>query len=141
MDSSQALTSLRRHITARTDARVVVGGQLSGHQGAMPGVLEEALLPLQDGRPLYVAAGFGGAAAAIARVLGRDVPDWAPPDFPSGADAASVALQQLTDVAANTVATEDGLEDAERRQLAVTRRPGDIAALVALGLSRLQRRL
>lgn len=141
VDPSQALTSLRRHITARTDARVVVGGQLSGHQGAMPGVLEEALLSLQDGRPLYVAAGFGGAAAAIARILGRDVPDWAPPDFPSGADAASLALQQLMDVAANTVPTEDGLEDAERRQLAVTHRPGDIAALVVLGLSRLQRRL
>lgn len=141
VDPAQALTALRRHITARTNARVVVGGQLSGHQGAMPGVLEEALLSLHDGRPLYVAAGFGGAAAAIARVLGRDVPDWAPPDFPTGAGAASVALQQLTDVAASTVPTEDGLEHAERRQLAVTHRPGDIAALVVLGLSRLQRRL
>lgn len=140
VNPSQALTALRRYITARTDARVVVGGQMRGHQGAMPGVLEEALLSLQDRRPLYVAAGFGGAAAAVARVLGRDVPDWAPPDFPSGADAASVALRHLTDVAAEAVVVEDGLEDAERRQLAVTHRPGDIAALVVVGLARVQRR-
>jgi hypothetical protein len=140
VDPSQALTALRRHITARIDARVVVGGQLSGHQGAMPGVLEEALLSLQDGQPVYVAAGFGGAAAAVAHALGRDVPDWAPSDFPSGADRASVGLRHLTDVASHALPAEDGLEDAERRQLAVTHRPGDIAALVVVGLARLHRR-
>ncbi|MGY1844443.1 hypothetical protein [Modestobacter sp. SYSU DS0875] len=140
VDPPMALTALRRHIAAHTDARVVVGGQLTGHQGAMPGVIEEALLSLQSGQPIYVAAGFGGAAAAIARALGRDVSDWAPPDLPAGADAASVAVQQLTEVAANAISTEDGLEDAERRQLAVTHRPGDIATLVVLGLARLQGR-
>ncbi|MGY1846092.1 hypothetical protein [Blastococcus sp. SYSU DS1021] len=140
VDPAQALTALRRHITARTDARVVVGGRLAGHQGAMPGVIEEALLSMQSGRPLYVAAGFGGAAAAIARALGRDVPDWAPPNFPEGADAASAALQQIAEVTADAVPTEDGLEDAERHQLAVTHRPGDIATLVVLGLARLQGR-
>lgn len=101
---------------------------------------QEALLFLQGDQPVYVADGFGGAAD-VARALGRDVPDWAPPYFPSGADAASVALRHLTDVAADAVAAEDGLEDAERRQLAVTHRPGNIASLVVVGLARLQRRL
>lgn len=137
-DPAQALTALRRHITARTHARILVGGQLTGHQGAMPGVIEEALLSLQRGQPLYIAAGFGGAAAAVARALHRDPLDWAPPDFPAGADAASTALRRLPATADQATPADDGLHDAERRQLAATHRPGDIAALAVLGLARLR---
>src|SRR5437762_14359 len=86
-----ALSAMRRHVTALTDARVLVGGRLSGYAGTMPGLVEEAILSLQHRQPVYVAGGFGGAAAAIARVLGRDDLTWAPPGFPADSDSAGDA--------------------------------------------------
>jgi hypothetical protein len=134
-DPAQALTGMRRHITSICDARIVVGGRLTGYQGTMPGVLEEALLCLRAGKRLYVAGGFGGAAAALTRVLGYDDHGWAPEGFPAGADAAATALAAVASAALGGV-PGNGLTDAERAQLAATHRPGDIASLVVTGLSR-----
>jgi hypothetical protein len=137
-DSRTALTALRRHITGRTHARIVVGGRLSGYQGSMPGILEEAIFSVAAGQPLYVAGGFGGAAASIARALDRDDQSWAPPGFPTGADSDPVrqALQQLRQTQQEHPAPDDGLTDIERRQLAASSRPGEIATLVVTGLAR-----
>jgi hypothetical protein len=132
-----ALSGMRRHVTALIDARVVVGGRLSGYAGTMPGLVEEAILSLQNRQPLYVAGGFGGAAAAIARVLGRDDLTWAPPGFPIDSESAGDALRQLTSVHMAEGEAADGLSDQERHQLAATHRPGDIASIVVLGLARL----
>ena len=135
VDVARSLTSLRRHVTGLTNARVVVGGQLADYQGTMPGVIEESLLSLRARHPLYVAGGFGGAAAAVAAALGYDDLGWAPRDFPAFVDNASDSLTQVTELAKAGLAS-DGLDSASRRQLAVTHRPGDIAALVVSGLSR-----
>jgi hypothetical protein len=134
-DAATALSAARRHITRSCDARVVVGGRLTGYQGAMPGVVEEALLSLEAKQPLYVAGGFGGAAAAIARTLRHEAYTWAPPDFPAGAQAESEALDLVAAAGAEGVA-DDALSAEERAQLATTHRPGDVASLVVLGLSR-----
>ncbi|HET9733500.1 MAG TPA: hypothetical protein VFP54_12575 [Acidimicrobiales bacterium] len=135
-DISAALTGMRRHITGRCDARVIVGGKLRGFQGTMPGVIEEAILSIQAGQPLYIAGGFGGAAAAVARALGRQDNPWYPPDFPDGADEQEAALAQLRAAATAMPPPADGLSDSERHRLAATHRPGDIAALVVTGLGR-----
>jgi hypothetical protein len=137
VDGPIGLTALRQHITEITDARVLVGGQLSGYQGAMPGVIEESLMTVQAGQPLYAAGGFGGAAAAVAKALGYDELTWAPPDYPAQIEDARGPLDKLAELAAGGL-SPDGLEDAERAQLAATHRPGDIAALVVSGLSRLR---
>jgi hypothetical protein len=136
-DPRGAFSALRRYITAFTDARVVVGGRLGDYAGAMPGVIEEAVLSVRQRQPLYVAGGFGGAAAAIARVLRRDDLDWAPTDFPAGAAAAEPALRQLAAAQLDHGDVADGLGDEERRQLAATHRAGDLASTVVLGLARL----
>jgi hypothetical protein len=135
IDRPRALSGLRRHVTEVTRARVVVGGQLTGFQGAMPGVVEEALLSLKAGHPLYAAGGFGGAAAAVAAALGHDDLAWAPPGYPAFAENAAEPLAQVAELAAAGLAA-DGLDAESRRQLAVTHRPADIAALVVLGLAR-----
>ena len=136
VDVPNGLTALRRHITSICDARVVVGGQLSGFQGLMPGVIEESLMTVKAKQPLYVAGGFGGAAAAVANALGYDDLAWAPPDYPAQIEDVRTALDDLTELAAAGLSA-DGLEGVERSQLAATHRPGDIAALVVSGLSRL----
>lgn len=135
VDPAFALTAMRRHVTASCDARVVVGGRLSGYQGTMPGVIEEALLSLKARRRLYVAGGFGGGAAAIARALGYDDLAWAPPEYPADAAAVADALNAVTQAAADGI-KDDRLSSDERAQLATTHRPADIASLVVLGLSR-----
>jgi hypothetical protein len=132
-----ALTAMRRYITERSSAHVLVGGQLRGHEGAMPGVVEEAILSVEAHQPVYAAGGFGGASAAVAHVLGRDGLAWAPRGFPAFAADAADALQTLSAaMRAVGALAEDGLSEADRRQLAASHRPGDIAALVAVGLAR-----
>lgn len=134
-ETAAALSGMRRHVTELCDARVVVGGRLADYQGAMPGVVEEALLSLRANQRLYVAGGFGGAAAAIARALGHGAYEWAPPEFPAGAEAASEALDAVAAASGQDVA-DDGLSADERAQLATTHRPGDVASLVVVGLAR-----
>jgi hypothetical protein len=136
IDVAAALTGMRRHITGRCDARVVVGGKLSGFEGTMPGVLEEALLSVEASQPLYIAGGFGGAAAAVALALGRQGAPWYPPGFPDNADQHEAALGHLRSAANATPPAIDGLSDNERHVLAATHRPGDIASLVVTGLGR-----
>lgn len=135
-DVGAALSAMRRHITCRCDARVIVGGKLTGYQGVAPGVLEEARLSLAASQPLYVAGGFGGAAAAVAAALGRDDADALPPEYPRGADQHRALLDELRDLADQGSDASDGLTVDERRQLAMSHRPGDIASLVVLGLGR-----
>ena len=131
----RALTGMRQHVTSLCHARVVVGGQLTDYQGVMPGVVEESLMSLRANQPLYVAGGFGGAAAAIARALGHESYAWAPSDFPAGAEAATAALDAVA-TAGREVTADDGLKAGERAQLATTHRPGDVASLVVVGLAR-----
>jgi SLOG cluster2 len=54
-----SLTALRRCLTRETDARVLIGGKERDYKGAMPGVLEEALLAIEADQPLYLVGGFG----------------------------------------------------------------------------------
>ncbi len=67
------LTAMRRLTTRRSDVRVVIGGALRPGGAAQtrcaPGVLEEAALTIEAGRPLVVAGGFGGVGRLIADAL------------------------------------------------------------------------
>lgn len=67
--NSVSLTAMRREMTARVGARVVLGGRVAGQQGLYPGVLEEAVLALDAGVPLFVAGGFGGCARVISDAI------------------------------------------------------------------------
>ena len=59
----EELTALRKHITQLLDpgCRICLGGKTSGYQGNEPGVMEEARVALEYGKPLYLMGGFGGA--------------------------------------------------------------------------------
>lgn len=133
---AEALTSMRKHISELTDARVILGGKLTGFQGIEPGVIEEARLTVQSGKALYVAGGYGGAATAVAQTLGYDNFDWTPSDLPAGGetDQVQIALANLRTAYA-TVERTDGLSDDQRRVLAISHRPANIATMVVQGLS------
>ena len=139
-DRALAHSSMRRFITEATQARVLVGGQLRGYQGAMPGLVEEAILSIERELPLYLAGGFGGAAALIAQALGLPL-DWLPSDAPEGRDDSGVvdSLARLADAASSSrwSVDEDGLAPEQRALLAASHRPADIASLTVLGMARL----
>lgn len=135
-----AFSGLRKHLAQTTHARVLVGGQLRGYKGSMPGVIEEASLAVERRQPLYLAGGFGGAATAVARRLDSGSFDWLPPGLPLGGEDPRVAaaLNQLADLPSTSgwSIEQDGLTGDERALLAASHRPGEIASLVVLGLAR-----
>lgn len=76
------LTAMRRVMHGATQARVVLGGRVTGYRGDIPGIAEEALLSLKGGQPLFLLGGFGGCTRDIAETLGlverraSSYPDW-----------------------------------------------------------------
>lgn len=129
-DVPAALTALRRHLVAETDARVLIGGKERDYQGAMPGIVEEALLAIEAGQPLFLAGGFGGATATVASVAAGLPERWPPGEQ----DAERV---RTTIEARGWQLTRNGLDAEQNRRLATTHRPSEVASLVALGLRRM----
>lgn len=73
---AQGHSAARRMMTERTDARVILGGRMGviadptdAYQGAMPGIVEEAIMTLEASKPLVVLGSFGGAARDVAIAL------------------------------------------------------------------------
>jgi hypothetical protein len=122
------LSAMRRSVTELCHGRVVLGGRVQGYKGTMPGVAEEALLALQEGRPLYVLGGFGGCARDIAGCLGLCA--GVPRQAWSGQDKLARAGQNL----------RNGLTLEENEALASTPHVDQAMALVLRGLLRLKQR-
>ncbi len=72
--TSMALTQMRRKLVAACHARVALGGRSTGALGRMPGVVEEVVLSLRAGQPVYLAAGLGGATQVLYRCLKGERP-------------------------------------------------------------------
>lgn len=133
-DEAEAYTAMRGFIARNTHARVVVGGQLAGYRGHEPGIIEEARLSLEAGAHLYIAGGYGGAAALLALTVSGTAPAWTPQNYPRYANDPGVqrALDRFR--AVSEKANGFVLPEAEARVLEASHRPADIATAVALAL-------
>ena len=140
---AQAYSSMRRYMGTITDARVLIGGALSDFAGAMPGIIEEAIVAVEACQPIYVSAGFGGASALVAQRLQIDDLSWAPADFPTRPEDERIdrAVNRLDTAAALSGWSLSicGLDTRDLEQLAVSHRAGEIASLVVGGLARRKR--
>jgi hypothetical protein len=127
-------------MTENTHGRILIGGKRVGFQGDMPGLLEEALLTVEQGQPIYLAGGFGGITLDIAIALGVDDGRWFPalPNAPAADERIVNGMTRLTEATKVTggKSLDNGLTQAETQRLAVCHRPSEIAALVSLGLGR-----
>jgi hypothetical protein len=137
----RALTAMRCYMATRTNGRVLIGGKRHGFQGEVPGLMEEALIAVDGGRPLYLAGGFGGVTADVVQALKVDDMSWLSPD-PAAPTADSRWIEGRARLEERRTRTSwtglrNGLSDDENRRLAASHRPSDIAALVSLGLGRL----
>lgn len=137
---AQSLTSLRRYMAQNTNGRVFIGGKQRDFKGAMPGLLEEAIFAIEACQPIYLAGGFGGVTADIARALSINDGSWLPQLTTAAAPDARLisGLEQLLKMANATErkSLDNGLTPEENQKLAVSHRPSEIAALVSIGLGR-----
>jgi hypothetical protein len=137
--SADALTGMRRWMTRNTSGRVLVGGKRAGFQGRYPGLMEEALFALEAEQPVYLAGGFGGVTLDLVNAIDSDV-GLTIPD-PSGAtmpvdERLLTGMEKLRELVAGRswTALHNGLTNDENRQLAITHRPSEIAALITRGM-------
>lgn len=137
-DEAKALSSLREYIVGKTHVRVLLGGKRSGYNGVVPGVMEEALISIQSGKPLFLAGGFGGATLDMIRVLRPEIANWCPEIEDEVAQNRAV-LQEIkaTSELSGWTLESNGLSAEENAQLAATYRPSEIASLIGAGLARL----
>lgn len=149
-----ALTEMRRKQVKRTAARVVLGGKIAGAKSRYPGVLEEALESLRGGQPTYLLGAFGGAARlTIDALQGRDRPElttaWFQEHDEQWLDLVRLYNQHGIDLdtpeqlAAElaelgrpgpAAALDNGLSDAENRELFVCDDPQRAVGLILKGL-------
>jgi len=80
---ARGMTAMREFQAKTAKARIVIGGKIGGplpvapggkrvtkwYSGRIPGVVEEVLLSLKAGQPLYLIGSFGGAAAMAIDLL------------------------------------------------------------------------
>ncbi len=67
----RALTAMRQELVAASDFRICLGGAAGKNLRRLPGVLEEAILTFEAGKPLYLAGAFGGITKTLCDVILR----------------------------------------------------------------------
>jgi len=87
---ARGMTDMREWVTEHTRARIVIGGtfgstekaqldgsrMLSWYASRIPGVLEEVMISLREGKPVFLIGAFGGVAGMVIDILeGRDRPE------------------------------------------------------------------
>lgn len=144
-ETARALHHIRQALPQYCNARLLIGGKTrrqstdipNGYIGDFPGIVEEALYTLRKGQPLFIAGGFGGAAALLARELGlgRDLPV---PDEALAEINQCVAYRDAIDEIKRLFdPTRTGLNGDDLRCLATTQRASELGALAAKGLASL----
>ena len=144
-ETARALHHIRQALPQYCDARLLIGGKTrrqstdipNGYIGNFPGIVEEALYTLRAAQPLYIAGGFGGAAALLARELGlgRDLP--VPDEALAEIKLCDAYRKAVDEIKERFDPTRTGLNDDDLRCLATTQRASELGALTAKGLASL----
>ncbi|CAM2755357.1 hypothetical protein ACSL103130_01270 [Actinomyces slackii] len=137
-----AISAVRSQLPRLCHARLVIGGKTiprsdshpDGYSGSMPGIIEEALVTVRAGQPLYIAGGFGGASALLAKQL--DLPGSQDDKLPTTIGKMSPAMSSAIDEIRRSYhwRTDIGLSEADVSRLSRTHRPAELAGLIAKGL-------
>lgn len=150
---SRCLTAMRSQMNEETDARIFLGGRLTGFKGKYPGLVEEAHRAITSGKPIYLLGGFGGCTAAIIEALRGNPPEsltteyhrQADPLYAQMLDTASLAPDTPVDYPSlindfhctGTTGLHNGLSQADNERLFETDDIDEMVALVLKGLASL----
>lgn len=148
---AESLKSMRHEMESHIDARIILGGRVTGFKGYMPGLYEEALNAAKANHPLYLLGGFGGASARLIQLIkGETSSDklfeeccshHLYQEFVSYLDKEKGEMNfKVLDVFSNNMSVlKNGLSKEENEQLFVTTNVTEIIALVLKGLHTLGR--
>jgi hypothetical protein len=134
-----SLTAMRKTVTGMCDARVILGGKRRDFAGKMPGILEEMLLTVDAGKPVFLAGGFGGLAFDLADTVGG-VPEASLAALRVGMAPKSEALSSVRPTLRNSSAeilSRDRLTESERVHVALSHRASEVASMIVTALGRL----
>lgn len=68
---TESLSKMRQEMNKVSDARIFIGGKMSGYSGKYPGLIEEAVLSLESDIPTYLVGAFGGATKSVIDLLNK----------------------------------------------------------------------
>ena len=66
---AESLKAMRQEMESHIDARIILGGRVTGFKGYMPGLYEEATNAVKANHPLFLLGGFGGASARLIQLI------------------------------------------------------------------------
>lgn len=66
---AESLRTMRQEMEANIDARIILGGRVTGFKGYLPGLYEEAINAANAKHPIYLLGGFGGAALRLIKLI------------------------------------------------------------------------
>jgi SLOG-like protein/TIR domain-containing protein len=156
---ARSLTVMRTEMNEKIAARVLLGGQVTGFKGKYPGLLEECLLALRSGIPLYLIGGFGGCTQLIIEALKSGLPDSLSETFQvkhdpvyeaiveryrtDAADKKTTAIDYVGELAflksKGVAGLNNGLSTGENEILFTSRNLPEIVYLLLKGLTRRRR--
>lgn len=148
---AESLKAMRLEMESNIDARIILGGRVTGFKGYMPGLYEEAIIAANCKHPIFLLGGFGGASARLIQLIkGETSSDklfeeccshHLYQEFVSYLDKEKVEMNfKVLDVFSNNMSVlKNGLSKEENEQLFVTTNVTEIIALVLKGLHTLGR--
>lgn len=66
---AESLKAMRQEMESHIDARIILGGRVTGFKGYMPGLYEEAVNAAKANHPIFLLGGFGGASACLIQLI------------------------------------------------------------------------
>lgn len=147
----RCLSEMRKAMIAGCDFRISAGGRLTGYKGWMPGVLEEIVIAVEMGKPIFLIGGFGGVTRSVCRLIKEKVVpgelsfDWQADSNPGLSNMVSFAAsrgvdykklyQQGLDIVMNAD-LRNGLSAEENARLSETPFADEVIHLILKGMGR-----
>ena len=144
---AESLRAMRQEMEANIDARIILGGRVTGFNGYLPGLYEEAINAANAKHPIYLLGGFGGAALRLIKLIKGETTseklfeeccsNRSYQEFVSYLDKEKEEMNfKDLDIYVNNMGVlNNGLSDDENERLFVTTNVTEIIALVLKGLS------
>lgn len=148
---AESLRAMRQEMESHIDARIILGGRITGFKGYMPGLYEEATYAAKANHPLFLLGGFGGASARLIQLIKGETSseelfaeccsNHSYQDFVSYLDKEKEEINfKALDVFSNNMdVLKNGLSKEDNERLFVTTNVTEIIALVLKGLHTLGR--
>lgn len=143
---AESLRAMRQEMEANIDARIILGGRVTGFKGYLPGLYEEAINAANAKHPIYLLGGFGGAALRLIKLIKGETTseklfeeccsNRSYQEFVSYLDKekGEMSFKALDIFVNNMGVLNNGLSSRENERLFITTNVTEIIALVLKGL-------